>query len=170
MTGIRTNDLRLLGTVPIAVFPPFTSPRTYPAVCVTFSERTEYEPEPTPHYGPPETYYSYNQHFRRKRSPFISLRNKFSFPKFGGGNKKRPESYRAPDQIIYRKFGFRCLVTLVNARCQLNVTCDANGNKLGGEESLSRRFDPFLRRQTGEEFSSDAPPDCRTQQAPDGCI
>ncbi len=38
--------------------------------------------------------------------------------------------YRAPDQIIYRKFGFRCSVTLVNTRCQLGVTCDANGNKV----------------------------------------
>jgi hypothetical protein len=66
--------------------------------------------------------------------------------------------------VIYRKFGFRCLVTLVNARCELGLTCDANGNKIG-----SRSSDSLLRRQTGEEFASDAPPDCRTQLLPDGC-
>ena len=158
---IILSKLSLPGTVPVAVFPPFANARTYPAVCVTFSERTEYEPEAKPSYGPPETYNSYNQYYRQKRSPFF----KFKLPSFGSG-RKRPESHRAPEQIVYRKFGFRCMVTLVNARCQLGVTCDENGNKLGPE---FRRHDPYLRRQTGEEFSSDAPPDCRTQLTPNGC-
>jgi len=31
------------GTVPVAVFPPYISPRTYPAICVIFSELTASE-------------------------------------------------------------------------------------------------------------------------------
>jgi hypothetical protein len=65
------------------VFPPFTEPHTYPSVCVIFSERTEYEPEPSPTYGAPPAYNSYSHYFRRKRSPFFPLRNKFRFPSFG---------------------------------------------------------------------------------------
>lgn len=61
--------------------------------------------------------------------------------------------------VIEREFGFRCKITLVDDPCELDVTCDAFGNKI----------DQFLRRQNGEIYRSDAPPECRTLQNPNGC-
>ena len=54
-------------------------------------------------------------------------------------------------------YGFVTKVTLVdNEPCELGVTCDQNGNKI--QRRKAWQFD----RQTGEEFVSGAPPDCRT--------
>jgi hypothetical protein len=100
------------------------------------------------------------------------------------------------EKVIYvqRKFGFRCKVRLVEERCQLGVTCDGSGFKIG--QSLTRQTahgsgqsgplnqqtgfqnqqtgfqnqqTGFMRRQTGEVFSSDSSPDCRVELAPGGC-
>jgi len=65
-----------------------------------------------------------------------------------------------PQPIVQeRKFGFRCQITLVDEPCELDVTCDASGNKIN----------QFLRRQTGESFRSDARPNCRVILNPNGC-
>ncbi len=87
-------------------------------------------------------------------------------------------------------YGFRTRVTLVEDQpCTLGVTCrgqpeggDGFGSSFFGNFSSSpflRRSsenavdftDQLLRRQTGEEFSSDAPPDCRVRfdTAASGC-
>ncbi len=69
-----------------------------------------------------------------------------------------------------RIFGFRTRVTLVDREpCALGVTCDIDGNKLVGGRRLSR---PVLaeERQTGEDFESEGPPECRTVVNPAGCF
>ena len=54
-------------------------------------------------------------------------------------------------------YGFVTKVTLVdNEPCELGVTCDQDANKI--QRRKAWQFD----RQTGEEFVSGAPPDCRT--------
>lgn len=81
-------------------------------------------------------------------------------------------------------FGFRIRVRLVDKQpCTLGVTCDANGNKIGpgsdftgstfGSSPRSRGFDfsgyLFAKRQAGEFFSAEGPPECRTELNPNGC-
>ena len=64
------------------------------------------------------------------------------------------------------KYGFRTKVTLVdNKSCVIGSSCD---NTTISDNSYDFRRHPgylptneFTRRQTGEEFSSDGPPDCR---------
>ena len=64
-------------------------------------------------------------------------------------------------------YGFRTRITLVdNEPCTLGVTCrdDPTGSFNPTSTFLSNYVDfssQLLRRQAGEEFSSDAPPDCR---------
>ena len=97
-------------------------------------------------------------------------------------------------------FGFRVRVRLVDKQpCTLGVTCfedefendlrfrndpfeDVDFNSLGGDpdrvlsynnnnnNNNNQEQNVFGSRQTNEEFSSDAPPDCRTELNPNGCV
>ena len=72
-------------------------------------------------------------------------------------------------------FGFRTRVTLVDMQpCALDVECDPQGNKLvdviGEGESGDEGVPLAQERQTGEEFQSEGPPECRTELNPAGCL
>ena len=148
------------GTVPVAVFPPYTTPRTYPANCVIFSELQDSEKR---------------KNYGRKKRGLLN----FNFPwKKYNDFRSRKGSYEPKSKTVQRKFGFRCKIRLVEERCQLDVTCDRSGNKINpGSNPLSgnqdnesyQPVDNVLRRQTGEQFSSDSRPDCRATLASDGC-
>ena len=101
--------------------------------------------------------------FRKKRSPNAN-----------GG-------YGAPEcdaDYSNLRYGFRTRVTLVeNQSCILDVTCTATGDKIN--VALARRSgnlppQPHRRRhkrQAGEEFRSDAPPECRAIRDPnEACL
>ena len=82
--------------------------------------------------------------------------------------KRSPQSgYGAPEcQPSYDnlRYGFRTRVTLVeNQSCILDVTCTATGDKINVAlaRSDSSENHGFAKRQSGEEFRSDAPPECR---------
>ena len=69
-------------------------------------------------------------------------------------------------------FDFRCRVTLVDKQqCQLGYSCDAVGNRLSGRLKKRTATDENSRskRQAGEEFFADGPPQCRTELSPLGC-
>ena len=99
--------------------------------------------------------------------------------------RKRDASsgYSSPpecDDYSNLRYGFRTRVTLVeNQSCILDVTCTATGDKIN-VALAKRRSDSrpqhqrsrFSRRQgTGEEFRSDAPPECRAIRDPnDACM
>ncbi len=141
----------------------------------------EKDPEPKPYYGYHSYGYHHKPHFhgmqrqqRRKKSEsiFDRIRNFLT----GGArsernqNKKmvqnkfdrRPRNTQVFVQqrpAFKRRYGFRCQVTLVDrSKCQLNVDCDIDGNRLTKRQSF-----------TGEEFRTDAPPDCRIELSPSGC-
>lgn len=100
----------------------------------------------------------------------------------GNGQQKKDYGYKIVERIIPRRYGFRCAVQLARQSCVLGETCDEFGNKCEGscpavnrraggpQRKLRRKFssrrgsykDVLTSRQTGQEFSSDAPPDCRT--------
>ena len=147
------------GTVPVAVFPPYLRPRTFPAVCVIFSELTK-----------DETNNGSHRHYGRKRQK----RGQFSFPWRQHQQLKRKGSSSYHNKggrkvvTIQRRFGFRCRVRLVEERCQLGETCNVAGNRILNFSGNSL-MDQLLRRQSGEEFRSDSNPDCRVKVAPDGC-
>ena len=66
-------------------------------------------------------------------------------------------------------------MTLVDMQpCALDVECDQEGNKLVdviGDDMEGAIFPTFAReRQTGEEFQSEGPPECRTELNPAGCL
>ena len=90
--------------------------------------------------------------------------------------KKRDTGYGAPDNCDYNhlRYGFRTRVSLVeNQSCILDVTCTATGNRIN--VALARKSNSgsgFGRKQLSlEEFSSDAPPDCRAIRDPsDSCL
>ena len=74
-------------------------------------------------------------------------------------------------------FGFRSRVTLVDMQpCALDVECDSEGNSLvdviGEGQEVAMGASPFAaeERQTGEEFQSEGPPECRTELNPLGCL
>ena len=72
-------------------------------------------------------------------------------------------------------FGFRTRVALVDMQpCALDVECDQGGNKLVdviGDDDEATFGTPFAEeRQTGEEFQSEGPPECRTELNPAGCL
>ncbi len=56
--------------------------------------------------------------------------------------------------------------------CAIGVTCDGQGNKIypRRSERAVQKTTSLWSRQTGEEFASDAPPDCRVEINPDGCV
>jgi hypothetical protein len=158
--NLLAADLAPPGTVPVAVFPPYTRPRTYPAICVIFSELDDSEKE--------------RNNYGRKKRGLLNL----PWTRYND-RKRRKDSYGSNVQTVERKFGFRCKIRLVEERCQLGVTCDDFGNKIrpgsnaqfGNQNTGSYQpVDNFLRRQTGEQFSSDARPDCRVTLASDGCV
>ena len=115
------------GTVPVAVFPPFASPRTFPALCVIYSELTAKEQS-----------FSKKIFNQKRRFKYLQLRK--------GVQVKEKVDFPTFKKVVYfqRQFGFSCKVRLVEERCQLGVTCNASGQKIFAESSL--------RRQTGEEF------------------
>ncbi len=85
--------------------------------------------------------------------------------------KKRQSSYAGPDCDNYDhlRYGFRTRVAVVeNQSCILDVTCTATGDRIN--VALSKRNgqvkSSFARRQSGEEFQSDAPPQCRAVRDP----
>lgn len=148
------------GTIPVSTFPPYTSLRTVPAVSVIFLETA------TPGLvkrqgiwgGIDNLARSYNcmkaKILRKKRSP-------------------DPQNYKAPlecqPELLY---GFRSRVSIVeNQSCILDVTCTATGDRINVALTKRRgssipfpdiaQQQSFSRRQTGEEFQSDAPPQCR---------
>ena len=66
-------------------------------------------------------------------------------------------------------------MTLVDMQpCALDVECGPQGNKLvdviGEGESEDVLFPLAQERQTGEEFQSEGPPECRTELNPAGCL
>lgn len=147
----------------MAVFPPFIRPRTYPSVCVIFSEPSSYD-----NYGPNSGYGRY----RRSIFPW-NIRRSYQNYQYRGREWEweKSDSYSNSNsyniRYVEREYGFRCVITLVNEICQLGVTCDSLGNKMVPQTS---RFDDLLSsRQTGEEFSSDSSPLCRTTLSPSGC-
>ena len=148
-----------VGTVPVAVFPRYTRARTYPAICVIFSELDYSE--------------KHNNNYGRKKRGLLN----FPWRRYND-LRRRKDSYGSYVVTVPRKFGFRCKIRLVEERCQLGMTCDQFGNKISpasnpgfGNQNVGpyQPVDNFLRRQTGEQFSSDARPDCRVTLAPDGC-
>jgi len=62
-----------------------------------------------------------------------------------------------PPSFTDGRFGFVTKVLLVRRPCSLEVDCHQMEAPL------------IWRRQTGEAFSSQAPPDCRIELNPDGC-
>ena len=85
------------GTVPVAVFPPFIRPRTYPAICVIFSELTKQE--------------KHNNYGKRRKRGILSFpwRHYQDLIKKGRHGKK---SYGKKQKAIteQRQFGFRCRI------------------------------------------------------------
>ena len=98
--------------------------------------------------------------------------------------KRSPDStnYGAPAEcqpdLLY---GFRSRVSIVeNQSCILDVTCTATGDRINAALLAKRRGQPnmskhvhnsarrqgFAKRQSGEEFQSDAPPQCRAIRDP----
>ena len=97
--------------------------------------------------------------------------------------KRSPDStnYGAPPEcqpdLLY---GFRSRVSIVeNQSCILDVTCTATGDRINAALLAKRRGQPnmskhvqnmakqsFAKRQSGEEFQSDAPPQCRAIRDP----
>ena len=98
--------------------------------------------------------------------------------------KRSPDStnYGAPAEcqpdLLY---GFRSRVSIVeNQSCILDVTCTATGDRINaallakrrGQTNMSKhvqnsaRQGGFAKRQSGEEFQSDAPPQCRAIRDP----
>ena len=154
-------------------------PRTVPAVCVIFLE------PPKPKYPKHEYGYGYEhpKHppvpIRKPPVPFTTrLKNYFRSLKYRKRLlKKRDTGYGYPkttkkprvhlQEVISfeRRYGFRCRVTLVDRQqCQLGVSCDSEGNRLSDRKVQKRQ-----KRQAGEEFFADGPPECRTELSPLGC-
>ena len=67
--------------------------------------------------------------------------------------------------ISQHKFGshsiYVCAIVIIPT-CEVDVTCDANGNKLPGDFEGVRIRRDIYDRQTGEDFQSEGPPECRT--------
>jgi hypothetical protein len=91
------------------------------------------------------------------------------------GNGYGAPSYGAPEcepNYDDLRYGFRSRVSLVeNQSCMLGVTCTATGDKIDVVGGINRNFIAansfgLTERQTGEEFSSDAPPECRAIRDP----
>jgi len=131
------------GSIPVAVFPGYVSPRTVPAVSVIFLE--------TP-------------------TPSLVKRQGNVWP---WDNKDYSGGYAT--DYSHLRYGFRTRVSLVeNQSCILDVTCTATGDRidvaLAKRRSYNLGFSSFgsrlSRRQALEEFSSDAPPDCRAIRDP----
>lgn len=167
------------GLRPVTVFPPYLFPRTVPAVCVIFLEpKGIYPPKPEPQY---EHHYGYNKPpnkpqftpiVQRVKSYFKSLKKTIK-RRLDKSNKrvkrqdlfsrkpKAPRVHLVEVPSFERRYGFRCRVTLVDRQqCQLGVSCDTEGNRLS---------DRIKKRQIGDEFIADGPPECRTELSPLGC-
>ena len=147
------------GTTAVAVFPPYATPRTLPAICVIYSE----DDATSLNAANQDAYYYVTR--RKKRSVFNWMSSVFNPWHTDEKSSRRNddgleeiETNEVIDPVARRLFGFACLVRVLEERCVLDVTCDANGNRLFRKK-----------RQTGEEFSANGPPDCRTTVAPDGC-
>ncbi len=110
----------------MAVFPPFIRPRTFPSVCVIFSE-----PSPYDNYAP-------NSGYGRYRRSIFPWNNRRSFQEYQqrGRSWDKSDSYSNSysnsnnTRTVDREYGLRCVVTLVNEICQLGGTCDSLGNKI----------------------------------------
>ena len=159
----------------VTVFPPYLFPRTVPAVCVIFLDipKSKY---PKHEYG-----YGYHEpkHVRKPPLPFTTrVKNYFRSLKYRRRRHrvaKRDAGYGYPkttkkprihlqEVVAYeRTYGFRCTITLVDRQsCQLGVSCDSEGNRLAEKKKRQKR-------QAGEEFIADGPPECRTELSPLGC-
>ncbi len=200
------------GLTPVAVFPPFATPRTVPAVAVIFSEdpatvrrrkreidRKHGRRRPYSSGGNvgiplfqrlwknircirprlarmfarprPQTsdlgYYHYPGYYNR-RSYFDDIRNRIRkrdtthyYSPYGGYVSHYVEDYTVDsaddcfDDIDEPLYGWRVRVTLKeNEPCVLNSTCIVSTSN-----SFATNFP--TERQTGESFTSAAPPDCR---------
>lgn len=208
------------GEEPVAVFPPFETPRTYPAVAVIFTDKPK--PKPVKYYS---NEYGVKPKYREKRAlSFRHLHNfiqqrwhgrrpskrrfwrksdppspsstfaeatdsseaskpdpdlvEEAFEEFEKEETNFKPSYEVGGPILNEDFyGFSVMIRLVDEPCELGVTCDENGNKMGEDDTASleniganliNRI--FLRRQTGEDFSSSGPPECRSVVNPNGCV
>jgi len=157
------------GTIPVAVFPPYITTRTVSSVSVIFLETA------TP------TLVNRRQGIW---GGIDSLAKSYKCLKAKMLRKKRsPDStnYGAPAEcqpdLLY---GFRSRVSIVeNQSCILDVTCTATGDRINAALLAKRRGQPnkskhvqniarqgFAKRQSGEEFQSDAPPQCRAIRDP----
>ena len=138
----------------ISISPPFKVSRTYPAVAVIFQDLDPSIPN--------------------KPLPGASLRDK-AFEIFPVNdvlaNIPDVTDVLGADAVIGKLFGFAVTVRLVEEECTLGVTCDADGNEIGeGATSPGGLFKRGIyKRATGEEFSSNGPPECRTVQKSGGC-
>jgi hypothetical protein len=74
-------------------------------------------------------------------------------------------------------YGFRTKVTLIeNSPCNLDVDCNdqiifsgQQQQKQPAYQKLQSKKEDLIEKQTGEEFSSDSPPDCRVFFDPNQC-
>ena len=159
----------------VTVFPPYLFPRTVPAVCVIFLEPPKPKKYPKPEYG---YGYDHPKPVRKPPLPFTTrVKNYFRSLKYrkrhrvakrdtgyGYGYKttKKPRIHLQEVVAYERTYGFRCTITLVDRQsCQLGVSCDSEGNRLAEKKRQ--------KRQAGEEFIADGPPECRTELSPLGC-
>ena len=172
------------GAIPVAIFPPYAIPRTFPAITVIFQEPgrglpNQLQGSSTSVIKKIDKYFKcfrvrLNRHFGIRDRPAVrrndnyrdqlrNVRRPGDFPNFDDINEGKVNSREdCFNDIPEPLYGFRTKVTLVdNEPCELGVTCDQNGNR------IQRRVDHWQKawqydRQTGEEFVSGAPPDCRT--------
>ena len=159
-----------VGTIPVAVFPPYAIPRTVPAVTVIFKETQ------TGSEGPGSGIFNrfktklqqvkciilrlMRQFGLKRRKAFCDLERmatnpyeRGEFPNFD----ECTDDCSGPQDELY---GFRTNVTLVdNVPCIPSATCEKVTRRASNPNDW--RWSSATKRQTGEEFFSEAPPDCR---------
>ena len=85
------------GTVPVAVFPPFIRPRTYPAICVIFSELTKDE--------------KHNNYGKRRKHGIMSFPSwHYQDIKEKGHHSMKGYGKKQKGITMQRQFGFRCRI------------------------------------------------------------
>ena len=152
------------GVTAVAVFPPFAIPRTLPALVVIFKEENQDGSKPVFLKNAKKKWQEFKCNVSKVKKFFGFGRRKPAFcdqdrlEQFLAGGGEFPNFDECEDECSGQEtqlYGFRANVTL--SECTVGVDCDM-------EDTLRRTgFNPYrqIRRQTGEEFFSEAPPDCR---------
>jgi len=136
------------GLLPVAVFPPFASPRTTPAECVIFSENDEVSVAAARATAIPRrvkrlaSFRRWLRRWRRRRPPVASRRHWSWRPR-----RQRAQLFPAEEalvrrsqygRVVDRRYGFICRVSVVSGeRCALGCTCDECGRRLDGEPACA---------------------------------